>query len=129
MILLSWKNAESPERRKLKARVVFRRDAVRDELGNFAIFQDIKVTPTGISGVNCNLLYGGLRNHVTYQSDVIKAYVQSDLRTERPTYVELSRELTPLQFRRIARPCVQLHKSLYMDIPSRVAIGIAGSNK
>ena len=113
MSLLSWKNAESVAHRKLKARIVFRGDAVRDEMGDFAIFQDIKVTPTGISGVNCNLLYGGLRNHVTLQSDVVKAYVQSDLNTEHPTYVELSKELTPPEFRHIHRPCVRLHKSLY----------------
>lgn len=127
MILLSWKNAESPEQRKLKARIVFRGYAVRDEICDFAIFQDIKVTPTAISGVNCNLLYGGLRNHVTFLSDVIKAYVKSDLNTEYPTYAELPKELTPPHGFATSTNLVCGSPRAFMATQNPVATGIASS--
>ncbi|CAE7661277.1 unnamed protein product [Symbiodinium sp. CCMP2592] len=60
MTIMSWKHAENPDLKKLKARIVFRGDNVRDECGEYAIFQEIRVTPTAISGVNLNLMYGSL---------------------------------------------------------------------
>ena len=113
MTIMSWKHAENAALRKLKARIVFRGDNVRDECGEYAVFQEIRVTPTGISGVNLNLMYGSLKGHHTSQSDVVKAYVQSWLDTVHPTYVELPAELVPEQFAHIHRPCVRLYKSLY----------------
>ena len=113
MTIMSWKHAENPELKRLKARIVFRGDNVRDECGDYAIFQEIRVTPTSISGVNLNLLYGALSSHKTTQSDVVKAYVQSWLDTQHPTYVELPAELVPKEFAHLRRPCVRLFKSLY----------------
>ena len=86
---------------------------MKDALGQHAIFQDIKVTPTGITGVNVNLLYGSLVGNETTQSDVIKAYVQSELRSQFPTFVELPVELIAPQYKHVHRPCVRLHRSLY----------------
>ena len=113
MTIMSWKRAENPDLKKLKARIVFRGDNVRDECGEYAICQEIRVTPTAISGVNLNLMYGCLKDHMTTQSDVIKAYVQSWLQTQHPTFVELPPELAPPQFAHSHRPCVRLYKSLY----------------
>ena len=113
MTILSIKHFETPELRKLKARIVFRGDDIRDEANNLAILQELKVNPTGIVGINFNLAYGAMVGHCRYQSDVIKAYTQSDLNTKVPTWVELPWELTPPQFRGIERPCVRLRKSLY----------------
>ena len=113
MTILSTKHFETPALRKLKARIVFRGDDIRDEANNLAILQELKVNPTGISGINFNLAYGAMKGHQTSQSDVVKAYTQSDLNTRVPTWVELARELTPPQFRHLDRPCVRLWKSLY----------------
>ncbi|CAE7029195.1 GIP [Symbiodinium natans] len=113
MTILSIKHFETPELRKLKARIVFRGDDIRDEANNLAILQELKVNPTGIVGINFNLAYGAIKGHCSSQSDVVKAYTQSDLNTKVPTWVELPRELTPPEFRGIERPCVRLWKSLY----------------
>ena len=113
MTILSIKHFETPELRKLKARIVFRGDDIRDESNNLAILQELKVNPTGLIGINFNLAYGAQKGHKTTQSDVVKAYTQSDLNTKVPTYVELPVELTPPEFRHIHRPCVRLWKSLY----------------
>ena len=96
-----------------KARIVFRGDDIRDEANNLAILQELKVNPTGIVGISFSLAYGALKGHCSSQSDVVKAYTQSDLNTKVPTWVELPWELTPPEFRGIERPCVRLWKSLY----------------
>ena len=113
MTIMSWKNAESEDLKKLKARVVFRGDNVRTAEGDYAQFQEIKVIPTTIAGININLAFGMKRGHSTTQSDVVKAYIQSDLNTLVPTYVELPWELTPEHLRHLHRPCTRLWKSLY----------------
>ena len=113
MTILSIKHFETPELRKLKARIVFRGDDIRDEANNLAILQELKVNPTGIVGISFSLAYGALKGHCSSQSDVVKAYTQSDLNTKVPTWVELPWELTPPEFRGIERPCVRLWKSLY----------------
>ena len=113
MTILSIKHFETPSLRKLKARIVFRGDDIRDESNNLAVLQELKVNPTGIVGINFNLAYGAMEGHCSSQSDVVKAYTQSNLNTKVPTWVELPWELTPLEFRGIERPCVRLWKSLY----------------
>ena len=113
MTIMSWKNAESEDLKKLKARIVFRGDNVRTAEGDYAQFQEIKVIPTTIAGININLAFGMKRGHSTTQSDVVKAYIQSDLNTLVPTYVELPWELTPEHLRHLHRPCTRLWKSLY----------------
>ena len=74
MTTMSWKHAENSSLPKLKARMMFRADNVRDERGEHAIFQEIRVTPTGTAGVNLNLMYGSLKDNSASQSDVVKAY-------------------------------------------------------
>ena len=113
MTLLSIKHFEIRELRKLKARIVFRGDDIRDESDSLAILQELKINPTGLIGMNFNLAYGAVKGHQSTQSDVVKAYPQSDLSTKVPTWVELPKELTPPEFKHIERPCVRLWKSLY----------------
>ena len=71
------------------------------------------MNPTGMAGINANLTYGSLPDHKTTQSDVVRAYLQSRLGTKVPTWVELSPELVPDEFKHIKRPCVRLWRSLY----------------
>ena len=113
MTILSIKHWETPELRKLKARIVFRGDDIRDENNNLAVLQELKVNPSGLTGINFNLAYGALKGHKTTQSDVVRAYTQSYLQTKVPTWVELPPELTPPEFKGVKRPCVRLQKSLY----------------
>jgi hypothetical protein len=113
MTILSIKHFETPELRKLKARIVFRGDQIVDEANNLAILQELKVNPSGLTGINFNLAYGALPNHDTTQSDVVRAYTQSYLNTKCQTWVELPPELVPAEHRNVVRPCVRLHKALY----------------
>ena len=112
MTILSIKHWETPELRKLKARIVFRGDDIRDENNNLAVLQELKVNPSGLTGINFNLAYGAIKGHKTTQSDVVRAYVQSYLQTKVPTWVELPPELTPPEFKGVKRPCVRLQKAL-----------------
>ena len=113
MTILSVKHWETPSLRKLKAKVVFRGDDIRDQENNLAVLQEAKVNPSGLAGMNANLAHGSLKGHCATQSDVVRAYTQSFLNTVVPTWVELPIELTPPQFRWMQRPCVRLRKSLY----------------
>ena len=113
MVILSMKHFETPELRKLKARIVFRGDDIRDQDNNLAVLQEAKVNPTGIAGINANLAFGALRGHSTSQSDVVRAYIQSYLNTKVPTWVQLPPELVPDKFKHIKDPCVRLYRSLY----------------
>jgi hypothetical protein len=113
MTILSIKHFESPELRKLKARVVFCGDDIRDQEGNLAVLLDSKICPSGMSSINVNLAFGAIKGHITTQSDVVRAYLQSVLGTKVPTWVELPSELVPPEFQHIQRPCVRLYKSLY----------------
>eukprot|EP00435_Cladocopium_sp_Y103_P060485 s1600_g22.t1 len=113
MTILSVKNHESPSLRKLKARVVFRGDDIRTQDNTLAVLQEAKVNPTGLVGLNANLAYGCCKGCKSSQSDVIKAYTQSYLQTQVPTWVELPSELTPPEFAHIKRPCVKLIRALY----------------
>ena len=54
MTILSVKHWESPSLRKLKARIVFRGDDIRDGDGNLAVLLESKVNPAGISAINAN---------------------------------------------------------------------------
>ena len=113
MTILSIKNYEVPSLRKLKARVVFRGDDIRTEDNTLAVLQESKVNPTGLVGLNANLMFGCCPGNHSSQSDVVRAYTQSYLKTTVETWVELSSELTPPKYSKLKRPCVKLIKSLY----------------
>ena len=113
MTILSVKHAESPTLRKLKARVVFRGDQIVDESNNIAILQELKVNPSGITAINFNLSYGALKGNKSTQSDVVRAYTQSLLRTKVPTWVLLPPELVPKEYSHIKDPVAPLDKALY----------------
>ena len=85
---------------------------MRDKCRKYVIIQEIRLPPTGTSGVNLNLMYGYLEGFKTTQSDVKKGYVQSWLETAHPMFVELPQELTPRKYAHIHRPCLRLYKSL-----------------
>lgn len=102
------KRWETPELRKLKARIVLWGDDILVEEDNPAPLQEAKVTPTGMTGVNINLAYGALREQEARQSDVVKAYTHSYVGSKAPTWVILLLELTPAKYRHMKQPCVKL---------------------
>ena len=97
MTLCSEKFAElaDEDKKVLKGRIVFRGDSARDENGALAIYRDLAATPTLITSANANIAYGLLKGHNATNADAVKAYIQSTLKSEHPTWVELPKELWP----------------------------------
>ena len=93
---------------------MFSEDNARDENDTLAIYQDLAASPTLITSANPNIAYGLFRGNKTTSADAIKAYIQSTLKSEHPTWVELLIELWPEEWRgQFKRPAVRLMKSLY----------------
>ena len=115
MVVVSIKGVEKPSNEWIvKARIVFRGDAVRDEENQAAVFDDIAaLAPTSLGGLKLTVAYGLLDGNETTTSDCIKAYVQSILSSSQPTYVLLPIELVPDHAKHIHQPCAPLIKSLY----------------
>ena len=66
MTILSVKHWESPQLRKLKARVVFRGDKIEDDdEGNLAVLMESQANPTSMAGVNACLAFGAVANNKT----------------------------------------------------------------
>lgn len=113
MIILSVKYWELPSLWKPKARIVFRGNRIEDNKGNLAVLMEAKVNPTSMSGINAYLAFGVLASNKPKQSDVVRTYLQLWLATKVITWVELSPELVPDEFKHIKCPCVRLWRSLY----------------
>ena len=116
MTICSEKYAELEDEslHELKGRIVFRGDNARDEDGALAVYQDLAASPTLITSANANIAYGLFRGHKTTSADAVKAYIQSDLKSKHPTFVELPKELWPEEWHgKYTRPAVKLQKSLY----------------
>ena len=81
MVIVSIKGFEkSPAEWSIKARIVFRGDAVRDEDNQAAVFDELTASaPTSLGGLNLVIAFGLLDGHTCSTSDCIKAYVQSFL--------------------------------------------------
>jgi len=115
MVIVSIKGYEkSPAEWSIKARIVFRGDAVRDEDSQAAVFDELAASaPTSLGGLNLVIAFGLLDGHTCSTSDCIKAYVQSFLDSSCPTYVLLPAELVPDYARHMHQPVAPLIGSLY----------------
>ena len=115
MTICSVKFAELAEHlRVLKGRIVYRGDNARDEWGAPALYQELAASPTSIQAANANIAYGLVPGHATSCADAVKAYVQSHLRSEHPTWVYLPPEMWPPGWKgKYKRPMVRLIKALY----------------
>ena len=109
-IVVSIKGYEkSPAEWSIKARIVFRGDAVRDEENQAAVFDELAASaPTSLGGLNLVIAFGLLGGHTCSTSDCIKAYVQSFLDSSCPTYVLLPAELVPDYARHMYQPVAPL---------------------
>ena len=115
MTIVSIKGFEkNPDEWRIKARVVFRGDAVKDQDGLGAIFQDLSASaPSSISGLNTVITFSMMPGNHCTTSDCIRAYIQSPLKTKHRTFVLLPPELVPQSKKHLKSLCAQLHKSLY----------------
>ena len=114
MAIASIKFWESPQKRKHKARVVFRGDAVKDSYGAAARFGELYSTPTNLQSINTAIYYGLLQGHRLRAADCTKAYLQAMLLTEEDTYVVLPYELWLDSWKgKYRSPTVKLNKALY----------------
>ena len=99
---------------KLKGRICFRGDTVKDEDGAVAVFQEIGANPTAVQGVNANVAYGCIPGHSSSVADAIRAYVQSLLKSKHKTWVHIPKELWPKSWHgKYSKPMCLLVKALY----------------
>ena len=115
MVILSVKGSElSSDQWKLKARIVFRGDDIRDQSGMSAVFEELFASsPSSLEGLNTAVAFGLLESHGVTTSDAVRAYTQARLKTKHRTYVLLPPELVPPDKKHIFQPCAPLHKALY----------------
>jgi hypothetical protein len=103
-----------PNDRKIKAGVVFRGDAVKDQDGIAPTFQELQASaPSSSAGLNIVMAYSMIGDNTCTTSDCIRAYIQCLLKSKHPTFVLLPPELVPANKRHIVQPCAPLHKALY----------------
>ena len=115
MPIASIKHWESPALHKYKGRIVFRGDNVKDQNGDWAIFQEIYASPTAIHSVNSNIAYGCIAGNKTTMADADQAYLQAELKSKCDTWVLVPRELWPKEWHNkgYVKPMCRLRKSLY----------------
>ena len=96
--LVYLKGSELPEGhagRKLKGRVVFLGDRVRDQLGAAAVFEELTSSPAGMEASRFCDLYDTYGDHTCMQSDAPQAYTQAPLDGETPTFIKVHSRLHP----------------------------------
>ena len=115
MVILIVKGPElDPDFWKLKARIVFTGDSVRDNHGASAIFEELYASsPASLEGLNTVVAFGLLEGNGCATSDAVRAYVQAALKSKNKTFVLLPHELVPESKKRIISPVAPLHKALY----------------
>ena len=105
---------KAPEYHVYKGRCCFRGDAVRDQDGAPALFQELSANPATVHAANANLAYGRIKGHKTTMADAVRAYIQSKLNTSCPTWVHVPKEFQPEHWKgRYQKPMCQLIQSLY----------------
>ena len=79
----------SDEHQKLKGRVVFLGDRVRDQYGAAAIFEALASSPAGIEASRFQDAYGCMStdgvSHIIQQADAEQAYTQASMDSLNPT--------------------------------------------
>ena len=110
MSIVSIKGFEKPCAEWIvKARIVFRGDAVKDESNQAAIFDELAASaPTTLCGLNLVIAFGLQQHHKTSTSNA----VQSTLSSSQQTYVQLPYELIPPH---VVLFCAQRQYKLYLS--------------
>jgi hypothetical protein len=109
------KNHELPESdpaRKYKGRAVFQGNNVRDEDGNWAIFQELGSSPATMEAARCADAYGMCPGHDVEQCDAEQAYTQATLKGT-TTWIRLPRDQWPKEWAGMTDPVCPLILALY----------------
>ena len=114
-------NGDLPPGRKYKGRAVYQGNNVKDQEGNWAIFQELASCPSTMEASKIVDFYSLLEGHVGEQADAEMAYTQARF-TGPPTWVEVPREQWPDAWfadgagrhqPRFRRPVCRLLRALY----------------
>ena len=103
---------ESDPKRKFKGRAVFGGNDVHDEVGNWAIFQDLGSCPATMEAARAADAYGCMPGHSAEQCDAEQAYTQAVL-VGTETWVRLPRDQWPASWSAMHDPVVPLRLALY----------------
>ena len=109
------KNHELPESdpaRKYKGRAVFQGNNVRDEAGNWAIFQELGSSPATMEAARCADAYGMSPGNDVEQCDAEQAYTQAVLKGT-TTWIRLPRDQWPREWAGMVDPVCLLILALY----------------
>ena len=99
--------------RKYKGRYVFQGNNVKDQDGNWAVFQELGASPASMETSNVVDFYSLLPGHVQMQGDAEMAYVQRKLQGT-PTWMILPKDQQPKEWAKKYRmPVVPLVRALY----------------
>ena len=116
MIILSVKGSElSPDQWRLKARIVFRGDDIRDQSGMSAVFEELFASsPSSLEGLNTAVAFGLLESHGVTTSDAVQPNTA-------PMFSFLLSLFLPA--RNTSSNLAHLFTRLSMDIPRVLLIG------
>ncbi|CAE8687660.1 unnamed protein product, partial [Polarella glacialis] len=95
-----------PER-KMKGRIVFPGNNVREEDGQVALFGDLSSAPVAMEASRMCDAFGLLNGHAIEQADAEQAYTQSPLGGAE-TYIRLPKELQPDSWKHMRDPVCKL---------------------
>ena len=102
---------------KLKGRVVFLGDRVRDQYGAAAVFEALASSPAGMEAARFVDAYGLMSTdgvpHVIQQADAEQAYTQAKLDTTCPTYVHVPPHMYTDKMEKGVAYVMPLEKALY----------------
>lgn len=100
--------------RKYKGRAVFLGDQVKDEMFDYAEFQDLSSSPPSMEASRAIDAMGCFPGYSVMTSDAIGAYTQSYLDSDIPTWVALPKDRWPKSWHgKYTNPIVPLVLSLY----------------
>ena len=88
--LVYEKHSELPkEQRKLKGRVVFLGNQVKDQCGATAVFEEMSSAPAGMEASRYCDAWGCFEGHITEQADAEQAYTQAYLGGRIKTWIKV----------------------------------------
>lgn len=113
--ILVEKGSELPKghpERKFKGRVVFQGNNVRDQAGDYALFEELSSAPATMEAGKAVDAYGAVEGNVCQQADGTSAYTQALLGGV-PTWVRLPRDRWPKGWEKFRDPVCTLRLALY----------------
>ena len=101
--------------RKMKGRVVFLGDRVKDAQGNHAIFEELSSSPAAMSAGKLADAYGSMPGHIIETADGEQAYPQARMSSSTKTWIRLPYHRWPQSWKdaKLWDPVVEMRQALY----------------